>query len=225
MNISHLIKESKLCQSAGRALGAVMSKDLDYKTYTQLYRSCVCPVLDYGAGVWGYCKQTHSEKVQCRSMRSFLGVHKKSTKLALNGDMGHEPWDMSVRWCGYGIGWLICQTLAKHIFNWSTSHKTTWRSQMEKIFEDVDLQFVYRNKLCNINQIRKIYFWKWNALFVLLPLVLWFMQWIIFRSVFVCHAWWRLTYLFKSCIFILFLYIIFEVAKFALKAWERWKRT
>lgn len=39
---------------------------------------------------------------------------------------------------------------------------------MKKIFKDVDLQFVYRNKLlCNISQIRKIYFElykkKWDS--------------------------------------------------------------
>lgn len=60
----HLTFEERikaLSDSAGRALGAVRNKvklrrDLGYKTYTQLYKSCVCPILDYGAGVWGYCK-------------------------------------------------------------------------------------------------------------------------------------------------------------------------
>lgn len=131
---------------------------------TLRYRSCVCPVLDYAAGVWGYCKQTHSEKVQCRAMRYFLGEHKKSPKLALYGDMGWEPCEVRhisemVRLWNRLIN-MPDETLAKQIFNWNMSqHKTTWRSQLEKIFEDVDLQFVYRNKLlCNINQIRKIYF-------------------------------------------------------------------
>ena len=50
-----------LSDSAGRALGAIINKtkycrDMGFKSYTQLYLSCVCPISDYVAGVWGYCK-------------------------------------------------------------------------------------------------------------------------------------------------------------------------
>ena len=85
-----------LSDSGGRALGAVIKKamacrDLGFKTFTELYRSCVCPVLDYGAGVWGYTKQTHCKKIQCRALRYYLGVRKNTPKLALYGDTGWEP--------------------------------------------------------------------------------------------------------------------------------------
>ena len=47
-----------LSKAGGRALGAVISKihsykDVGFKTYRQLYYSCVVPVLDYCSGVWG----------------------------------------------------------------------------------------------------------------------------------------------------------------------------
>ena len=85
-----------LSDSAGRALGAVLDKvkfcrDLGYKTYTQLFKSCVCPILDYGAGVWGYSKHIKCEEVQNRAIRCFLGVHKLAPLLAIVGDMGWEP--------------------------------------------------------------------------------------------------------------------------------------
>ena len=48
-----------LGQASGRALGSVISKYkthkfMGYKTYTKLYESCVCPVMDYGSSVWGF---------------------------------------------------------------------------------------------------------------------------------------------------------------------------
>ena len=47
-----------LAESAGRALGGVIGKiktlkDVGFRTYTTLYQACVCPILDYSAGVWG----------------------------------------------------------------------------------------------------------------------------------------------------------------------------
>ena len=54
-----------LSQAGGRALGAMISKIHSYKdigtsnnTYSKLFNSCVAPVLDYCAGVWGFkrCK-------------------------------------------------------------------------------------------------------------------------------------------------------------------------
>ncbi len=72
-----------LSDSAGRALGSVPSKvkncrDLSFKSFTQLYKSCVCPVSDYAAGVWGFNEQTKSDTVQYRAIRSFLRVHKRT---------------------------------------------------------------------------------------------------------------------------------------------------
>ena len=48
--------------------------------------SCIIlvSVLDYGAGVWGYWKQTKCDAVQIRAMCCFLGV-------PLCGDVGREP--------------------------------------------------------------------------------------------------------------------------------------
>jgi hypothetical protein len=49
-------KTSALADSASRALGGVIGKtktlkDIGYATYSKLYQTCVCPVLDYSAGV------------------------------------------------------------------------------------------------------------------------------------------------------------------------------
>ena len=48
-----------LSGSASRALGGIKGKtkmleDIGFSTCTKLFQACVCPVLDYAAGVWGY---------------------------------------------------------------------------------------------------------------------------------------------------------------------------
>ena len=58
----HLLYNSTvevLANSAGRALGGVISKlsmlkDLGFKTYTTLYNNCVAPIIDYCAAVRGF---------------------------------------------------------------------------------------------------------------------------------------------------------------------------
>ena len=54
---STIIAET-LSKAGGNALGTVLSKiqsykDVEFQTYSQLYSSCVEPVLDYCSGVWG----------------------------------------------------------------------------------------------------------------------------------------------------------------------------
>ncbi len=85
-----------LSDSAGRALGSVLSKvktcrDLEFYSFTQLYKSCVRPVSGYAVGVWGFNEQVKSNTVQYRAMGSFLGVHKLLPVLAICGDTGREP--------------------------------------------------------------------------------------------------------------------------------------
>ena len=79
--------------AGGRALGAVCSKfrsnrGLGYKTYTKPFETGVTPILDYCSGVWGAAKLDKIDTVQNRAIRYFLGTHRFSPNLAINGDMG-----------------------------------------------------------------------------------------------------------------------------------------
>ena len=58
---------STLAKAGNRALGAIISKynsinGLGYYTYSKLFNSCVCPILDYCAEIWGtkFYKQIES---------------------------------------------------------------------------------------------------------------------------------------------------------------------
>ena len=62
-------------------------KDFGFSTFEKLYESCDIPVLDYGASVWDYKAYTEIDSVQNRAIRYFLGVHRFTPSLAINGDV------------------------------------------------------------------------------------------------------------------------------------------
>ncbi len=54
-----------LSDAANRALGSIINQykainGLGYYTYTKLFQSGVCPILDYGSEIWGF---RHFDKV------------------------------------------------------------------------------------------------------------------------------------------------------------------
>ena len=125
MDFSHTA--NVLGAGAGRALGSIISKvhnmkDFDTSTFEKLYESCAVPVLDYGASVWGYKTYTVIDSVQNRAIRYFLGVHRFSPSLAINGDVGWLPssirnWFQMVRMWNR-ILLMDDNRLAKRMFNY-----------------------------------------------------------------------------------------------------------
>ena len=88
----NLIAET-LAKAGGRALGAVISKiqsykDVGFNTYSNLYDSCVVPVLDYCSGVWGFKAFDKIDMIQNRAIRYFMGVLRFTPILAITGDIG-----------------------------------------------------------------------------------------------------------------------------------------
>ncbi len=91
-HLSYEITETTLAESAGRALGGVISKfksftNVGFQTFSKLYHSAVVPVMDYCAGVRGYRKHSPYSNIQNRALRYFLGVHEKTPIWALEEDM------------------------------------------------------------------------------------------------------------------------------------------
>ena len=145
-----------LSQAGGRALGAMISKihsykDIGYNTYSKLFNSCVAPVIDYCSGVWGFKQFNKIDTVQNRAIRYFLGVHRFTPLLAINGEMG---WTMSIhrRWANMFRLWnrLISMNntrLTKRVFNtdYNTLRKTLC-SEIKSIFEQLNMQHNFVNK-------------------------------------------------------------------------------
>jgi hypothetical protein len=145
---------NSLADAGGRALGAVISKykslkGLGYHTFTKLYSTCVCPVLDYASEIWGLQHFHKIDAVQQRAIRVFLGVHCYAPVLALNGDCG---WKYSIvrRKTQAVRFWNRLQLLdnnrlTKKIFLFEKHNELGWAAQMKEIFEDVGLLHAYEN--------------------------------------------------------------------------------
>ena len=81
-----------LADSGNRALGALINKykhlnGLGYYSYTKLFQSGVCPILDYGSEIWGFGDYSSIDSIQNKAMQIFLGVHKFAPLPALTVDM------------------------------------------------------------------------------------------------------------------------------------------
>ncbi len=157
-----------LADTAGRALGSIISKmknckDLSYTTFSMLYDAWVSPILLYAAGVWGGKELSRVNATQNQAMRCFLGVHKFTPVLALQGDMGWEPClikqkgEMLRLW--NRLSSMPEVRIAKKVFNWDKAHNYPWCREMNAIFNETDQQHVFTNGLrCNTQSVKHILF-------------------------------------------------------------------
>ena len=156
------ITATSLSGAASRAVGMLRYrlkslKECRYNTFTKLYSSYICPILDYSSGVWGFKNYPSPEVVQNRSIRYFLGVHKFASNYMIHGDMG----------------WLSCRNRRKlsmvnlwnrlikmpetrlihSVFRWDlkfSNTRNTWTNEMKLIFKDLQLSNVFSHLgLCN----------------------------------------------------------------------------
>ncbi len=150
-----------LADSGGRALSAIisklkLSKNVGFKTFTKLYESCVVPVTDYGSGVWGKFNCSHSDTIQNRAVRHFLGVHKFTPIPALHAEMGwlipkyRKYLNMLRLW--NRIQKMPNERITKRIFFMDYNRVDgNWSEQMREIFDLLDMSHVFNErKLCDL---------------------------------------------------------------------------
>ena len=147
-----------LANAANRALGAVINKyqtinGFGYYTYTSLFKSGICPILDYCSEVWGYKNYPEINAIQNKAIRIFLGVHRFAPIAALNGDMG---WTQSyvrrhicmLRHWNRLINMDNCR-LPKKVFQWDLSLTgNTWSSEIKNILYSVNKREQFDNREC-----------------------------------------------------------------------------
>jgi hypothetical protein len=162
-----------LSQAGGRALGAVISKiqnhkSVGYKTYSKLYYSCVVPVLDYCSSVWGFKTFNKIDMIQNRAIRYFLGVHKFTPILSLNGDMGwiitkHRRWVNMIRLWNRIVK-MNNSRLTRKIFDYDyRSNGNTWCSEIKQILCEVNLSAHYDTKTAaDLKEVEDILFSKYK---------------------------------------------------------------
>ena len=131
-----------LAESASRALGGVIGKtktlrNMGFSTYTKLYQSCVCPVLDYVAGVWGFKNYPAIETIHNRAIRYYLGVHKFAPTLAISGDMGWESCEGRRSLCMLRLWNRLIgmdeNRLTKRVFYWDLHNNGIWTRELTEL--------------------------------------------------------------------------------------------
>ena len=146
-----------LADSAGRALGSIINKfrqlkNMGFKTFSALYNACVVPVNDYCTGIWGAGKLLVSETCQNRAGRFFLGTHKYTSNLAVNGDIGWEFCTVR-RKIEILRFWNRCvnfdnDRLTKCIFMFDYNRCIrNWCADVKKIITDIDRLECFNNLL------------------------------------------------------------------------------
>ena len=154
-----------VAQSASRALGLLIAKyklagGLPYNVYTKLYKSVVCPVIEYSASIWGFKSYSCINAVQNRAMRVFLGVGKYTPTAALHGELGWEPC-ISRQWLCIGrhVARKSCTNssrLNKRIALWASAYASprcrNWFFVFAKRCKELNLNFDV-NISCPISKI------------------------------------------------------------------------
>ena len=139
-----------LSKAASRALGKIISKvhaykEFGFKSFTKLYDSCVTPILDYCASVWGSKQYACIDNVQNRSMRYIMGVHRFTPTTALIGDTGWLP-SRYQRWISMLRYWnrllrFDDQRITKQAFNMDLERgHNNWCSDLKVILIHLNCQ-------------------------------------------------------------------------------------
>ena len=142
-----------LCESAGRALGNIVTKMIKnggfpLNVYNILYESCVCSISDYGSEIFGFHEYSAIEKIHSRAARSFLGVSKTTPIPGLRAEMNWlEPRSRTqIRMIRmyHRILKMPDSCLTKRIFLWdqncsSNQNITTWGQEVKQILCRNDL--------------------------------------------------------------------------------------
>jgi len=141
---------NSLSESAGRALGSIIGKfkrfkDIGYRTFCKLYSSCVSPILDYGATIWGYHKSNNTDIILNKAIRYYLGVHKYAPNIAIQADIGwlNDKYRRFIPLLRY---WnrLQCMSedrLTKKVFSWDylLLNSNSWSNDLQCVFESLNM--------------------------------------------------------------------------------------
>ena len=168
----------KLSESAGRALGTIITKMIrnngfPYNLYSMLYRTCVTSVADYSAAVTGFPEYDSSMKVHLRAIRAFLGVPKNACNVGIlsETDLLLPKYRTNIQIVRY-YHHLMCMDsdkLTKQVYLWdkhlnNNNIVKTWTSEVRQIFEDCNSldtflsnrPFELKSKISQINSEFKI---------------------------------------------------------------------
>ena len=137
-------------EPAGRALGALIAKTiknggLPYNIYSMLFECCCASISDYGSEIWGFEPREGVSKIHLRAARSYLGVPKNTTSVAVLSEINWlEPvYRAQIRMVRqyFRVKSMENSRLTKQIINWDRDFSThflnnsNWYNEVKQIFE------------------------------------------------------------------------------------------
>lgn len=169
-----------LLNQANKALFKLKQKDIRNNVLTalKLFDTLILPIIRYGSEVWGpfyikrlnetnlldLCEKLPLEKIQTKFCRYILGVHRKSTNIAVRAELGKYPlltdilthsakyW---IQLCNTGIdsmvkkAYLDSYTSKDRLSTWATHIQTLWTHfGLSEIWNNQGTH--YRHKIINL---------------------------------------------------------------------------
>ena len=155
--LDYNVTAETLAGAGSRALGAILAKyknlnGLGYSTFTTLYNACVCPVLDYASGVWGFKAFDKIDHVQNRAIRAFLGVHNFAPNLGIQGDIGWTHSSVrrkvSIIRTWNNLVNINSNRLTKKVFQWDMDQTTKgWSADVKVLLSELNMMHEFHNML------------------------------------------------------------------------------
>ena len=147
---------------------------MGHETYKQCFNSCVRPILEYGAEVWGYHKGENIENVYNKAIKVYLGVNRFAANLAVIGDIGWVPPALSRKLCMIRYWNRLIDMddtrLTKKVFDYvHATQSTKWCKMVCNTLSEIQMEDNFWYKMpCDIRVCREklmeIYMQKWKNL-------------------------------------------------------------
>jgi hypothetical protein len=172
-HLDYSISASVLSESAGRALGGIISKfkvlkDVGYRTYTKMYEAGVCSIMEYCSEIWGFEKQPSCDNIFHRAIRYYLGVHRFIPTVFLKAEMGWIPPIIRRHLCMLRY-WNRLLTmnenrLSKRLFELEyRTNESSWCREIESIFESMNMNDMFIDKhVCDLSVCKTIMLNSWK---------------------------------------------------------------
>jgi len=153
-----------LSRSAGRAFGSCINKfkslkNMEFRTYTKIYNTCIVPVINYGSEIWGFKDYAVCNNLFMKVMKFFLGVNKYTPNVGVQGELGWiKP--VFIRWknmCRYWnrlMNMDNTRILYKIFKNDYQKCKKNWSSEIKTIFSELGMLETFINsETCSLEAI------------------------------------------------------------------------
>ena len=121
---------------------------MPYQCYTKCFDALVCPIINYGASIWGTRSFSCIEAVLNRACRFFMGLGRYAPNCGIQGDMGWTP-VLQDQWAAVTRQWChlvnMNNRITKYIFMYHELCKN-WNFRVKQFYQSIGLHY-----LCNTN--------------------------------------------------------------------------